>query len=81
MSARQLTVRLDAEMSADLKTLMEPGINQTEAVRRALATLAAAHRGAWMHGYVADGAAVQVTAFRVIEHGTEVESEGLEAAA
>ena len=72
MAKDRLSLRLDARMASDLELLVSTGIDQTEAVRRALATLASAHRGAWQLGYAPERSAVMVSDMRIVPYDTAV---------
>jgi hypothetical protein len=71
MTVKRLSARLDAGMADDLALLTSTGIDQTEAIRRALATLAGAHRGAWQYGYAPERSAVMVSDMRIVPYDAE----------
>ncbi|CAL9480828.1 hypothetical protein [Streptomyces sp. enrichment culture] len=63
------SVRIDADLAADLADLMRVHGSFTEAVRQAVGQLAAIYRTAWAHGIVPSDAAPTLAAFQFATPG------------
>ncbi|MFM9368084.1 hypothetical protein [Streptomyces sp. Da 82-17] len=61
---KRASVRVDAELHADLAVLMSDGTKLSDAVRQAVGLLANSYRRAWDYGDVPDGTAPHVLSVR-----------------
>lgn len=66
---RPLSVRVDAQLSADLAVMARAGLNASDAVRVALSIVAGTYANAWAVGVVPEGTQPDIAECVIRPHG------------